>query len=124
MQWTQELFFEPNLVILGLGASILAVVVIYNSYRKIQISKRVWVFLLLRVLLLVIAWQLLYHITALSIVGGGTIGAIRFKQSIVNTISFVITLILAYFIENRFLEKRESALLEKPSEPLDTEKAS
>ena len=124
MQWTDEPLFEANPTIIIIGASILAAIVIYNSYRKIQLTRRFLVSALLRVLLLVIVWQLTYHITALFVVGGGSIEEIRFKQSIVNTISFVITLILAYFIENRLLEKSKSALLEKPSKPLDAEKAS
>ena len=103
MQWTQVLFFEPNLAILGLGASILAAIVIYNIYREIQLTRRSLVFALLRVLLLVIVWQLIYHITALIVVGGGSLEEIRFKQSIVNTISYGIILVITYFVEKKVI---------------------
>ena len=90
---------EFYFVVILIGASIIASIIIYNSHKRIQLTKRIWIIMLLRVLLLVVLWQVLFSVIFILIYTGGSIEFIRLTENVANLVSFGIIVVINHFIE-------------------------
>lgn len=95
------------IAIVVIGASVLAILVIYLRQRTIQLTWRSWVFILLRVLVLVMGWQILFQILYIITYHGGTLDYIHLIENITNLASYGVTLAVAYFVEKTTIFKVE-----------------